>query len=87
MIDKTRWPLNADLFPKKENMSMTSEIVQGHSDVGLREELKNIWNETTPVWRHVCVQTSGYWHCHVHDKNVSVKIRVREYDWNSIGEL
>ena len=39
MIDKTRWPLNADLFPK-ENMSMTSEMVQGHSDVGLRDKLK-----------------------------------------------
>ena len=30
-------------------MSMTSEMVQGHSDVGLREELKNIWNEKTLV--------------------------------------
>ena len=39
MIDKTRWHLNADLFPK-ENMSMTSEMVQGHSDVGLRDKLK-----------------------------------------------
>ena len=48
MIDMTRWPLNADIFPK-EDMSMTSEIVQGHSDVGLREELKNIWNEKTLV--------------------------------------
>ena len=48
MTDKTRWPSNADLFPK-ENMSMTSEMVQGHSDVGLREELKDIWNEKTQV--------------------------------------
>ena len=49
MIDMTRWPLNADFFFSKEHISMTSEIVQGHSDVGLREELKNIWNEKTLV--------------------------------------
>ena len=40
MIDKTRWLLNADFFFQKENMSMTAEMVQGHSDVGLRDKHK-----------------------------------------------
>ena len=44
MIDKTRWLLNADFF-QKENMSMTSEMVQGHSDVGLRDKLKKSGTE------------------------------------------
>ena len=63
---------------------MTSKMVQGHSDVGLREELKNIWNETTPVWRHVCVHTFGYCYYDVHDKNVYVKIRMRQYDGTAL---
>ena len=93
MTDKTRWLLNADIFPK-EDMSMTSEMVQGHPDVGLRDKLKNIWNEKDAVRErgeggggHVCVHTLGYCYYHVHDKNVNVKIRMREYDRTSIAEL
>ena len=69
---------------------MTSEMVQGHPDVGLRDKLKTSGTKKTLLGRggaHACVHTFGYCYFHVHDKNVNVKIRMREYDRTSIAEL
>ena len=68
-------------------MSMTSKMVQGHSDVGRRDKLKTSGTKKRWLGRHICVHTFGYCYFHVHDKNDIVKIRMRQCDKNSIREL
>ena len=71
----------------KEGMLCTiKDVLQWqHKAATMRRAKHN--NETTPVWRHVCVHTFGYCYFHVHDKNDIVKIRMREYDQNNIEEF
>ena len=80
---------NKVFISKREHVEDFRDGIREHSDVELREELKNIWNENNVCVRETCM-CSYLQHADIMMSMMNmfiVKIRMRECDRNSIGEL